>query len=128
MTTNTEARHGDRLWPLWFALLGPPVLWAVRFGAAYVLVPLACARGSVMVLQAITVVALLATAAAGLVGWREWRRAGGSRQVELGGADARARFMALVGVLGSGLFFAVIVVEALALFFISPCQSGGAPL
>ncbi|MBW3553615.1 MAG: hypothetical protein KY466_08895 [Gemmatimonadetes bacterium] len=128
ITTTDHADAGGRLLPLWFAVLGPPVIWAARFVLNYALVPYTCAADAVLLLQLVTVVALLGVAWAGLVGWSRWRRAGRSTQVEFGGAEARARFMALVGVLGSGLFFAVIVAEALAIFFIPPCQTGGAPL
>lgn len=128
MTATGEARPGASFLPLWFAVLGPPILWAARFGISYTLVPYVCARDAVLLLQVVSVLALLGVAAAGLVGWVQWRRAGRSTQVEFGGIDARARFMALLGMLGSALFAAVIIAEALAIFFIDPCQTGGAPL
>lgn len=128
MATMEERHDPHRLLALWFGMLGPPVIWAIRFGVSYVLVPYACARAGVMVLQLVTLVALLATAWAGVVAARHWRGTGKSAQVEFGGLEARARFMALFGILSSGLFFLVIAAEGLAVFFIDPCQTGGVPL
>lgn len=118
----------QRLLPLWFGMLGPPIIWGARFGASYVLVPYACARDTVLLLQLVTLVALLATAGAGFVAWRQGRAARKRDDDEPAPADTRTRFMALAGVLSSGLFFLVIAAEGLALFFVDPCQTGGAPL
>lgn len=117
-----------RLLPLWFGLLGPPVIWAVRFGVSYALVPTSCARESVWILQGVTLLALAGTVWAGVVAWRAWRGADEGERIDLGAARIRARFMGRVGVMGSALFFVVIVAEALAIFFVHPCQSGGVPL
>lgn len=126
--TTTRRRTDPGSAPLWFAVLGPPVLWAVRFGASYALLPHACASGDVRPLYALTVATLLAVAAAGVAGWVQWRRLAPGARGEVGAPEARARFMAVVGVLGSALFFAVVVLEGLALVFIDPCLTGGVPL
>lgn len=123
-----DTSGGVRLPLLLFAFLGPPVIWSIRFGVSYSLLPWVCATGGVLLLQALTLAALAGTAWAGAVGWRQWRLAGRSTAAEFGGADARARFMALVGMLGSALFLVVIIAEALPLFLIDPCQTGGVPL
>lgn len=128
MTNLDHATSGDRLLPLWFGFLGPPLIWAARFGANYALLPYVCGRDAAPLLQIITVVALLAMGSAAMVAWRSWRAAGKSRQVEFGGAASRARFLALAGLLSSGIFFTAIVAEGIALFFIHPCQSGGTAL
>lgn len=128
MATMDDRGDPQRLLALWFGMLGPPVIWGIRFGVSYALVPYACARAGVMVLQLVTLVALLGTAWAGVVAGRHWRATGKSTQVELGGPEARARFMALFGLLSSALFFLVMAAEGLAVFFIDPCQTGGVPL
>lgn len=117
-----------RLLALWFGLLGPPLIWAARFGTSYALVPYACDRDAPALLQVVTLVALLATAGAGLTAWQAWRAAGRGRRLELGEPAGRTRFMALAGMLSSALFFLLIVAEGLALFFTDPCQTGGVPL
>ena len=124
----TREETGGRLFPLWFGLLGPPVIWAVRIGASYILVPYACWWDMVLLLHGVTAAALLATAFAGWVAWTRWRRVGKGMQLELGGPTTRTRFMALSGVISSAFFFLVMVAEGLANFFVDPCQTGGAPL
>lgn len=116
------------LLPLWFGLLGPPVIWAIRFAVVYALVPDSCSRGSVWIMQGVTLAALAGTVWAGVVAWRAWRTAEEGEGMDLGVVRVRTRFMGRVGVLESALFFVVIVAEALAIFFIHPCQSGGVPL
>lgn len=116
----------DRLLPLWFGILGPPVFWAMRISASYVMVPFVCEYGGVLVLHGVTVAALAGATAAGLVAWGTWR---GSRSATPRPARGeRARFMGLIGVLSAGFFFAVIVAESLANFIVDPCLTAGAPL
>lgn len=126
--TRTASGNEGKLLPLWIGILGPPVIWAVRIAASYVLVPYACRWDTVVPLHGATAAALLATALIGWVSWDRWRRTGKSTQVELGGPTTRARFMAISGMLSSGFFFLVMVAEGLANFFLDPCQTGGAPL
>lgn len=118
----------DSLLPLWFGILGPPAIWAVRLSASYVLVPYACAWDMVSMLHGVTVAALLAAALAGVVAASRWRRVGGGAELELGGRAARVRFMAISGMLSSAFFFLVMVAEGLANFFVDPCQTAGAPI
>lgn len=128
MTRLDQAPGGDRLLPLWFGFLGPPLIWAGRFGINYALLPYACEREAAWLLQVITLVALLGISAAALVAWRSWKAAGKTRQLEFGGAETRARFLALAGLLSSAIFFTAVVAEGIALFLIHPCQTGGTTL
>lgn len=128
MSTQAVERPGGGLFPLWFGILGPPVIWAVRIAANYILVPYACWWGWVPLLHAITLAASLGTAAAGWVAWRRWRKTGRGTEVELGGSATRTRFMALTGMLSSGFFLLVIVAEGLANVFVDPCQTAGVPI
>lgn len=128
MTTSDPAPDRHRLRPLALGMLAPPVIWAARIGASYVLVPYVCARDATLLLQMLTLGALLGIAWAGVVAWRSWKATSNLDQVEFGGTEARARFMALAGMLSSVLFFAVVVAEGLAVFMVDPCQTGGVPL
>lgn len=128
MVTNAAAPAGRGLFPLWFGILGPPVIWAVRIAANYILVPYACWWEWIWILHLTTLVGLLGAAAAGGVAWRHWRRSGSGTGVEFGGALTRSRFMALVGILSSGFFCLVIVAEGLANAFVHPCQTAGVPI
>lgn len=128
MATDTAARPEGGLLPLFIGILGPPVIWAVRFAVNYVLVPYVCWWGRIGVLHLVTLAALAATALTGWVAWKGWQEAGKGTQVELGGTTTRTRFMALFGMLSSGFFFLVMVAEGLANLFVHPCQTAGAPI
>lgn len=125
---DSHASAGEtRMLAQWFGVLGPPVIWAVRFGLIYTLVPYACWWDSVFVLHLTTILALIGTAAAGWFAWREWSAAGPSS-----GEDpepgTRSRFMGLLGMFNSAFFSLVIAAEGLANVMIDPCQQGGVPL
>lgn len=128
MPTLDRSRDDRRLLPLWFAFLGPPIIWAARFGANYVLLPYTCREGSVVILHLITLAALLGIGAAAFVAWKSWKARGGTEQLEFGGPEARGRFMALAGLVGGAIFFTAIVAEGVAVFIVHPCQTGGVPL
>lgn len=120
--------RGDGLARLWFGILGPPVIWAIRLGTSYILVPYACWWDLVPLLHLVTATALVGTAFVGTVAWRGWRAVEKGRQVELGGRITRIRFMVLVGMFSSALFFIVMLAEGLATLVLNPCQTAGAPL
>lgn len=107
---------------LWLALLAPPVALLANQVAVYGLVPKACANGWRLPLQLIPVLLLAVSLAAGVVAWRSWRALG----PEWPGADARrttrARFMAVVALMGCALFSTIIVWQWIATFMLEPCQ------
>lgn len=117
---------------MWLILLGPPLLWSVRFMAVYVLVEVACRTGflgfSLLGLAAISLVnlglGLLTIAVTAWISWMAyglWRRAPAGDEAELDVAEGRRRTMALAG-LGIGLLMIfVTVLEVLPVFFIAPC-------
>ncbi len=118
----------EGLFPLFFGALGPPIIWAVRIGVNYVLVPYVCWGGWTWLLHLVTLAALLGTAAAGGVAWNRWRQVGSGNEIEFGGLATRTRFMALFGMVSSAFFFLVMVAEWLPSFFVHPCQTAGLPL
>lgn len=107
--------HDVSLGRLWLVTLGPPVIWGVRFAVVYVLVPYACRADAIALLHVITLIALAAVAG---LGWMAWSSRGGAR-------GERARFMALFGILSSGLFLVVIAAEGLANVMVDPCLAPG---
>lgn len=128
MSAHAAERSEGGLLPLFFGILGPPVIWAMRIATSYVLVPYACAWGMTVMLHLVTLVALVASAVAGAVAWRQWRATGKGTEVDLGGTTTRTRFLALFGILSSALFILVMMAEGLANFFLDPCQTAGAPI
>lgn len=106
---------------LWFAFLGGPVAWTVRLLASYPLVSVACRMGTTAPLNLITAATAAVGIAAvftGLIAYRRVRRGGAAG---LGDAYARARFMALGGVLISSIFTYSILAEGMAVLLHDPC-------
>lgn len=117
---------------MWLILLGPPLLWSIRFMAVYALVEVACRSGllgfSLLGLAAISLVnlglGLLTIAVTAWIAWMAyglWRRAPEGDESELDVSEGRRRTLALAG-FGIGLLMIfVTVLEVLPVFFIAPC-------
>lgn len=122
----TPTPRGVGLGALWFGVLAPPLAWGGHLLLNYYLVALNCAvayANTSLWLQVVTVVAALVTIAAGVTAWRAWRRTGvDERQGWEGTVLGRSGFMALVGVLSSILFLALILLGDLPTFFLSGCR------
>jgi hypothetical protein len=100
-----------------------PVVWLVQFQANYTLVTLTCNHGGKWALHAVSGAALALTAGAGALAWSNWRDAGGSaEQNEGAGVRTRSRFMSVLGLLVSGMFFVVILAQWIASWVFGPCQ------
>ena len=133
-----------RLAALWFGLFGGFLAWTtqtlVNFPvAAHAcfprMVPLASpvteVRGAALI---VSFIAILLSVAAFLVAWRTWSRTRGEHQEHSGSGssegnwaalletgEGRTRFMALSGVLTSGAFLLITIVNTLTIFLVSPC-------
>ena len=104
-------------------MLVGPVVWLVQFQTNYTLVPLTCNHGGKWALHAVSVAALLLTAGAGLLAWGNWQGSGGGWPSEgRGGVVPRSRFMSVLGLLVSGMFFLVILAQWIASWVFGPCQ------
>jgi hypothetical protein len=107
---------------LWTGILAGPVAWLLQMQTGFALVPWACATGHVFVLHLVTLAGLLIAAAGALVAWRDWRRFGKEWPKGKGGRQMRRRFMAVLGLLTSVLFFFVILAQGIPSFILNPCQ------
>jgi hypothetical protein len=107
---------------LWAGLLGTAVIWFVQLECNYALVPWACSTGNNWALYVRSVVFLVCGADPG---WIAWRCLGAAEQDK--GADrestsgGRRCFMAMAGLLMSGMFFLLMLAQAVPNFFIHPC-------
>lgn len=106
------------LWASW--LLGP-VAWALHENVSYFLAPQICGTGNLWPLHLASVLALAMAAAGGAIAWRSWTLADSSEEVGAKPARERIRFMALVGLLFSGLSAFGILVESIPNFILDPC-------
>ena len=127
----TMTRSVSRL-ALWFGVLGGVSAWTVHLWAGYALVEVACRTGfpgfsllgisGVEVLLALVTVAMaLVALAATYVAYRARRQLQEGRRGDVGQPRGQGEFMARAGLLMSGLFVAVIVVEAVPALFLREC-------
>jgi hypothetical protein len=118
-----EFSKAGGLLALWAGVLVGPAVWLLQFQTNYTLVPLTCNHGGKWALHTVSVAALLLTAGAGALAWSNWRDAGGgARQNEGAGVVPRSRFMSVLGLLVSSMFFLVILAQWIASWVFGPCQ------
>ena len=124
MTTDTSTPLGDgtRFGLLWVANLLGPIATLAGLEIAYIFADRACKTGDVLPVHLTWLVCLLLTLFAGWLGRREWRRWGGGLAGEESGPEGRSRFLALLGMLTSGISGLVIAAQWSASFFFHPCQ------
>ena len=111
-----------REWILWAAILAPPLIALVSQGANFALSPWACALQWKPVLYAVSAVALAIVAMSGAAAYREWQHIGREMPGEAGGAVARTRMMAVVGLVLSAFSFLVILAQAVAELVLGVCE------
>jgi hypothetical protein len=106
--------------PLWLGIVVPPLAWAADELAGLVFSDFVCDSGHRWLLQAITVAALLLSAAAGAISWR----AGASLVAEGGGAriEDRRRFMRSIAGWTTVFFLLVILAGAVPGLLHRPCD------
>lgn len=122
---RTPHHDRSRRWRWTFAGFAPllaPIGWFFSLLVSYMLVPRVCVTGSSMLLPLITVVALLFAVSTGGFFWRSWRAAGQARPDETGGIISRSRFLAVLSMFSSGLFFLVILAQGIPTVMVPPCQ------
>lgn len=117
---TADLKAGAGVGELWAGVLVGPTAMLMQLEINYALVPWACGTGHTWPLHVVSLVALVVTVVAGMLAYRIWGRL--STDEDSGGALARSRFMAAVGVLISLLMALVIVAQWLPVFFHSPCE------
>ena len=107
---------------LWTGVLLPPTVWALQMQINYVLVRKACAQGSTVGLYVVTIVALAAAVLSALIALTNWRRSGPAWPNGAADLLSRSRFLAVLGLLMSAMFFVVILAQGIATVVFPPCQ------
>jgi hypothetical protein len=117
---------GDLRWltplPLWIGILAGPIAWAVDLLASYALVKWVCTTNKYGVLQLITIASLAVVIAAAAVSWSALVRTRLDVPTDGGRPGQRARFMAILGLVSSGLFALQIVAGAIPHWVLDACQ------
>jgi hypothetical protein len=137
---NHPARHRDRvaLTTLFFGLFAAPIAWAGNLMLTYGLSAHACYPGSGPLKQAIEgfgfawpmivacyIAALAICAASGVVSFRNWRITG--QEVEghihhlIEKGEGRTRYLSIIGMGFSVLFFAAVLFGAIVLAIVPLC-------
>ena len=117
-----EFKEGAGPGVLWAGVLVGPMAALVQLQANYALVLWACGSGQTWPLHLVSLLALLLAAGAGLLAWRNWRRAGAEWDDDRAGVLPRSGFMAAVGMLVSAHSALVIIAQWIAVFVFGPCQ------
>lgn len=98
---------------LWFAVFGPPAAWMLSLAVGYFAVHEACRVHSPLGPRIVSIVALVVSIAAGLTGRSIWRA---------NERHERTRFMAQVGVLASGVFSLIMLLQIFATVLLGSCH------
>lgn len=120
--TSTPLADGTRIGALWAANLLGPIAALAGLEIAYIFADRACETGDMLPVHLTWLGSLLAAVAGGSLGWREWRRWGGGHAGEEAGLAGRSRFLALLGMLLSGVTALVIAAQWSAAFVFHPCE------
>lgn len=112
--------HRRGMLALWAGWLLGPLAWAVHLQGSYLLVARVCHTGDTWLLHLLTLLTLALAGAGALIAWRQWQRIG--RQWPNGGGVAtRSRFLAVAGMLLSGLSGLIILAEGIPNFVLGAC-------
>ena len=118
--TDRWASSSEGMTALWAGLLAGPLAWAADLLSSYALVKWTCGHQHTTVLHLITVGALVLTAGGAFSAWRALDDV--SRAPATDASIDRARFMAALGLLSSGLFALVIIATAVPKWVLDACQ------
>lgn len=121
-STETYYKQPRGLLWLWGGVLAGPLAWALSQQVAYLFVTLDCSYAKRLAVWPLMVGTIVLAAVGARVSWRNWQRVGQEEPDEGGGAIARSRFLAFVGLLLSIFSGLVILAEWLPVFFYRQCQ------
>ncbi|MEA2204901.1 MAG: hypothetical protein QOE77_1677 [Blastocatellia bacterium] len=108
---------------LWVGVLLPPIAWAAQMEINYALVRRACLIQRSAALYLVTGVALLLVLVAAFVSLSKWKESGAGWPSESSDPRTRLRFLSVLGLLSSGLFFLAIAAQGIATIIFHPCQT-----
>jgi hypothetical protein len=121
--SRIEGSDARQNFALWIAVLGSAVVWFLQLQTSYSLVTWACSTGSLWSLHAASVLFLVLAAVPGWIAWKEWSASSAGAIERTSAGAGRRRFMAMLGLLLTGLFLLLIIAQAIPSFFFDPCLS-----
>ncbi|HEV2834533.1 MAG TPA: hypothetical protein VGW58_04395 [Pyrinomonadaceae bacterium] len=106
----------------WLLIVTPALICAAAMQTNYVLVRQACSAQRNLMLYVVTIVALLLTLGVALLAYATWRHAGAEWPGETADVATTTRFISMLGILGSVIFFLVTLAQGIATVYYDPCQ------
>jgi ABC-type Na+ efflux pump permease subunit len=107
---------------LWLLVVVPLVILAISMEASFVLVRQACSAQRNVALYAVMIVAIALTLALALFAFALWKAEGTRWPSEAVDVSTRIRFIAVLGLLASGISLLVLVGQGIATVLFNPCQ------
>ena len=100
----------------------PALITAAAMEINFSLVRQACSAQRSTMLYIVTIVALVLILLVAFVSYLTWRAEGAQWPGEGADIATRTRFLAMVGIIGSGIFFLVTFAQGIATVYLNPCQ------
>jgi len=117
---------GDLRWlsplPLWTGILAGPIAFAINLTVTYALVKWTCRSDAQTVLHLVSLIALVIVLGGTWVSWMALRHSPVTLETDAGTPEARARFMALLGLASSAFFIFAIVANAFPQWVLDACR------
>lgn len=107
---------------IWLLVVAPAFICAAAMQINYVLVRQACSAQRNTMLYLVTIVALALMVGVALLAYATWRQAGPEWPGEGADVATTTRFIAVIGMLGSVIFFLVTFAQGIAMVYYDPCQ------
>ena len=124
--SSADLTAGDLRWlsplPLWTGILAGPIMFAFKLTATYALVKWACLTDHQGVLHLISLGSILVVFSAAWLSWVALRQTTGDLDPDAGTPEARARFMALLGLASSAFFSLSIIANAYPGWVLDACH------
>lgn len=106
----------------WLLIVAPALICAAAHETSFVLVRQACSARRNVMLYVVIIVGLALISGVALMAYATWREVGPECPGEAADISTRTRFIAVLGMLGSAIFFLVTFAQGLATVYYDPCQ------
>ncbi len=107
---------------LWLLLVAGPIIVAIEQQANYVLVAQACTAQRNIALYAVSIASIALILATAAIAFVTWKVEGTTWPTEKTDLPARVRFIAVLGMLSSGMSLLVVIAQGIATVLFNPCQ------
>jgi hypothetical protein len=116
----------DRRWltplPLWTGILAGPIAWALDLCVSYALVKWTCSSQRTLLMHLISPACLALVMGGAAASWFALRATGAHVPTDTADLNARARFMAVLGLTSSALFALTVVAGAIPRWVLDACR------